>query len=71
MSMVAAWRNGRAVFIGLVSYFLLLTSYFFLLQVLIGCWCAGGLDDCGDVGFDQLGDFGLLFLDFSLFGRGL
>ncbi len=29
MRMVAAWRNGRAVFIGLVSYFLLLASYFF------------------------------------------
>ena len=52
----------------LTSSFQLLT---FLLQVLIGCWCAGGLDDCGNVGFDQLGDFGLLFLDFSLFGRGL
>jgi len=39
--MEAEWRNGRAVFIGLISYFLLLTS--FLLQVLIGYWCAGGL----------------------------
>ena len=65
---MAKWTGGfhRFGFLLPPSDFLL-----FLLQVLIGCWCAGGLDDCGNVGFDQLGDFGLLFLDFSLFGRGL